>query len=76
MNYIARKRRSGLLKPLRDIVLESPSAQVLVTKGPCVGEKIRRYFSQATVASDSPNEGDISRYLETKLDRGDLGPMM
>ena len=36
-----------------------------------MSEKIRRYFSKAIVIPDSPDEGDVPRYLEAKLDRSD-----
>lgn len=71
LDELARENRPGLLKSLRDIVLESPSIQVFAIRKSCVGEKIRRYFNKAIVIPDSPDEGDVPRYLEAKLDRSD-----
>ena len=63
------KNLPELLGSLRDIVRESPKARLFFTGRPHVAGDIRRYFAKAVVIPISPNEDDISSYLEMKLDR-------
>ena len=63
------KNLPELLGSLRDIVRESPKARLFFTGRPHVTGDIQRYFAKAVVIPISPNEDDISSYLEMKLDR-------
>ena len=58
-----------LLRSLRDIVRESPTARIFLTGRPHVREDIKGYFTMAVVIPISPNAGDILNYVEMRLDR-------
>ena len=57
-----------LLESLRDVVRESPITRIFLTGRPPVREAIQRYL-MAVVIPVSPNQDDISNYLEMRLDR-------
>ena len=60
-----------LLGSLRDIVRESPGTRIFLTGRPHVNEAVQRYFSKAVTIPVSPNQDDIRKYLEMRLDRDD-----
>ena len=58
-----------VLELLREIVRESPSTRIFLTRRPYVGEDIQRYFPNAVAIPISPNTNDIRNYAEMRLDR-------
>ena len=62
-----------LLKWLKDIVQESPTARIFLTGRPHVREDIQKCFPEVVVIPISPNTDDIRNYLKRRLD-GDTYP--
>ena len=73
LDECAPKSRQGLLKSLRDIVRESPSARVLFTGRSHIADEVKKYFTEAIIVPVSPTEDDIGVYLNARLD-GDTEP--
>jgi len=63
------KHLPELLEFLRDIVRESPRTRIFLTGRPHVGDDIQRYFPKPVMIPISPKPGDISNYLQKRLER-------
>ena len=63
------RSRQELLGSLRDIIRESPSTRVLVTRRYHVADEVRKYFPEAVIVPVSPSGDDIRVYLGVRLDR-------
>ena len=61
--------RQDLLRSLRDIVRESPSARVLFTGRSHIAKEVKRSFAEAIIVPVSPTQDDIRVYLGVRLDR-------
>ena len=63
--------RAKVLLSLRDIIKISPTTRVFLTGRPYVGDEVRKHFPEGTaLVSISPPNGDIIRYIQTKLAEG------
>ena len=65
-----------LLESLRDIVRESPGTRIFLTGRPHVSEAIQKYFTRVVVIPIRPNEDDMRKYLEMRLDRDEVPEAM
>ena len=63
------KHLPDLLKSLRDIVEEFPSARIFLTGRPHVKEDIQSYFTKAVLIPIIPNTDDIRNYVEMRLNK-------
>ena len=60
--------RAKVLLSLKNIIKMSPTTRVFLTGRPYVGGEVRKHFSEgAAPVSISPRNGDITRYIHTKL---------
>ena len=60
--------RAKALLSLKDIITISPTTRVFLTGRPYVGGEVGKHFSEgAALVSISPRNGDITRYIHTKL---------
>ena len=59
--------RAKVLLSLKDIIKISPTARVFLTGRPYVGGEVGRHFPEGIVLSISLQNGDIARYIHTKI---------
>ena len=52
---------------LRSIIKISPTTRLFLTGRPYVGGEVERHFPEGIVLSISPQNGDIARYIHTRL---------
>ena len=68
--------QAKVLLSLKDIIKISPTTRVFLTGRPYVGGEVGRHFPEGIVLSISPQNGDITRYVQTKLaEKTTLGQM-
>ena len=59
--------RAKVLLSLKDIIEMSPTTRVFLTGRPYVGGEVGKHFPEGILLSISPQNGDITRYIQTKL---------
>ena len=59
--------RAKVLLSLKDIIEMSPTTRVFLTGRPYVSGEVGKHFPEGIVLSISPRNGDITRYIQTKL---------
>ena len=59
--------RAKVLLSLKDVTKMSPTTRVFLTGRPYVGGEVGKHFSEGIVLSISPRNGDIVRYIHTKI---------
>ena len=62
------KIRQELIESLREIVRVLPGARIFVTERPHINHEVVTCFSEALCIPLSPAHGDITSYLEMRLD--------
>ena len=62
------KHRRELIKSLREIARVLPGARIFITGRPHIDDEITTCFSKALRIPLSPTHGDITSYLERRLD--------
>ena len=59
--------RAKVLLSLKDVIEMSPTTRVFLTGRPYVSGEVGKHFPEGIVLSISPRNGDIARYIRTKL---------
>jgi len=64
------EHRPDILDSLRQVLERSPSTRLFITGRRHIRDEVQKHLAgEATILSIKPNEGDIKRYIRTKLSK-------